>query len=981
MDKPNDLQRLPVEVLDQILALLHADDELVGLSQVCRDMNERVTPLIYSHTIIYLSPHLNLLKADDIEEDLADEGVQMGFGLMRGLANNCRQQCRYVRKLSVRNGYAKESTRGTRWAVAGKGSYFDTTNLSSHSPWVWANIVLGMAIPLMPLLSELVWTAEMPPTEEIFGCLPPGQLKSLVYRFSDDYFYHLKIKWPARFTPGVLGMKNPCLSSLAITDITSWEATNDISSLLVDNRESLKVLKLRFLEEFTRNDKLFDVVSPIIELQRQLRLHTLHLRNVLSPGVPGWLEGFDFTCIRVFVLIEANTLGNTRSKELWSIFQRTDQRFETLITNCENDAFIEFVELTQELERLVLSSIMRPITDFPKLNNHFATLKSLFLPQDAPWKLPLLPVREEHIFAILSEFQYLKHLFFDRYDDMMSVGDARGHTLGPIAFINTFCDFCNNDSIGSAFLSRLELVSYFRTLWSVNSIGQIHTEGESNQLGGIDGSTQRANDFETPEAKVGGKYDYTPVQIGWTDHLDDEMVLALHTWVTNSGWDGPPLPAETNPASWSGRSRHRASKPREETVAHPQHPPLTARGALEFGLGANKPAPFGPPFPTLPLIKPSSNEPRQNVSQLTTMADPTHSESPLATHLPLSNIATQLLQLQTNSGSPATQLALSNIAMQLLQLQTQYSGQEAEQQKKLSALEAKSKLQAQEINTFSSLVSSLLSELHTVRFKQEKLPPSDPAGAKPVNEISRFQSLPDAIQQRIWRYTFPEPRIVQLFGTERVIELAGKIPVAMHICHDSRQAARSVYREINIKQIPCGIDFDNDTLYISTAVRYYSPAGLLSDLMRWFELEDIRRIAFQYELWKIMCDNKEAFSGFLDRLKGLQELIIVIDDIVPATPARRQRHVEFIHCGNSVRESVPALSSKTIPGIDSGFISNPTAESAGSSASSGLPVDESNIIQQLPSQGSPPETGRSKQAAAPSSGSSESPTPESNEGR
>ncbi|KFY68621.1 hypothetical protein V496_00925 [Pseudogymnoascus sp. VKM F-4515 (FW-2607)] len=393
------------------------------------------------------------------------------------------------------------------------------------------------------------------------------------------------------------------------------------------------------------------------------------------------------------------------------------------------------------------------------------------------------------------------------------------------------------------------------------------------------------------------------------------------------------------------------------------------------------------------------------------MADPTHSESPLATHLPLSNIATQLLQLQTNSDSPSTQLALSNIAMQLLQLQTQYSEQEAEQQKKLSALEAKFKLQAHEIGTFSSLVSSLLSELHTVGSKQEKLPPSDPAGAKPVNKISPFQCLPEAIRQRIWRYTFPEPRIVQLFGTERVIGLAGKIPVAMHICHDSRQAARSAYREINIKQIPCGIDFDNDTLYISTAVRYYSPAGLLSDLMRWFELEDIRRIAFQYELWKIMCDNKEAFGGFLDRLKGLQELIIVIDDIVPATPARRQRHVEFIHCGNSVREvivgsvsrtlvdfaknsllskiryrkavrqSVPALSSKTIPGIDSGFISNPTAKSAGSSVSSGLPVDESNIIQQLPSQGSPPETGRSKQAAAPSSGSSESPTPESNEGR
>lgn len=294
------------------------------------------------------------------------------------------------------------------------------------------------------------------------------------------------------------------------------------------------------------------------------------------------------------------------------------------------------------------------------------------------------------------------------------------------------------------------------------------------------------------------------------------------------------------------------------------------------------------------------------------MADTTSSKSPPATLLPLSNIATQLLQLQSDTDSPATQLALSTIAMQLVKLQIHYSEQEAEQQKKLSALEAKSKLQAREIATFSSLVSSLLSELHVVRAKQERLPMSEPAGPKPAPNISSFQSLPDDIRRRIWRYTFPEPRIVQLFGTERILGLAGKTPVAMHICHDSRQEARSVYREINMKQVPGGLDFERDSLYVSTAVRYYSPAGLLSDIARWFELKDIRYIAFQYELWKIMCNEKEAFSGFLEKLKGLQELIIVIDDEVPATPARRKRHVEFIHCGNSVREVIVGMVSRTL---------------------------------------------------------------------
>lgn len=227
----------------------------------------------------------------------------------------------------------------------------------------------------------------MPPTNQIFGCVPPGQLKSLVYRFSGDFFFHLKVEWPNGFRPGVRAMKTPSLSYLMISDITSFEATEDVSSFLVDNKDTLEVLKLRFLEEFTLEDKLLNIVYPIIDLESQLRLHTLHLRNALSPGVPGWLEAFDFTSIRTLVLIESNPAGNKWSKELWNTFRRTDQRFESLATNCENDALIEFVESTQGLEQLVLSSLTKPIDSFPKLNNHFDTLKSLFLPQGAPWEV------------------------------------------------------------------------------------------------------------------------------------------------------------------------------------------------------------------------------------------------------------------------------------------------------------------------------------------------------------------------------------------------------------------------------------------------------------------------------------------------------------------------------------------------------------------------------------------------------------------
>ncbi|KFY95717.1 hypothetical protein V500_02681 [Pseudogymnoascus sp. VKM F-4518 (FW-2643)] len=217
-----------------------------------------------------------------------------------------------------------------------------------------------------------------------------------------------------------------------------------------------------------------------------------------------------------------------------------------------------------------------------------------------------------------------------------------------------------------------------------------------------------------------------------------------------------------------------------------------------------------------------------------------------------------------------------------------------------------------------------------------------------------------------------------------------------------------------MKQIPGGIDFEHDTLYISTAVRYYSPAGLLSDLTRWFELKDVRRIAFQYDLWNGICDDKEALSRFLERLKGLQELIIVIDDEVPATPTRRKRHVEFNHCGNSVREVIVGMVSRTLVGFGKNsllpkiryrkavrqpvptFSSDRPQQSV--SSPTAIPGSDSNsheisrraqsadpslyLAQQLPSPGTRLETDPSKQEATPasSSGPPESPTPQSEEG-
>lgn len=118
----------------------------------------------------------------------------------------------------------------------------------------------------------------------------------------------------------------------------------------------------------------------------------------------------------------------------------------------------------------------------------------------------------------------------------MSVKDDLGPPLGDTAFLGRFCDFRNSNGAGSACFGRLELLSYFRSLWSMNSIGKIDDEPEDNQPEGIDGPAQHANDSKSSEIQVAGKHNRPPVLIYWDDHLDDEMILALHTWVTHSGW-------------------------------------------------------------------------------------------------------------------------------------------------------------------------------------------------------------------------------------------------------------------------------------------------------------------------------------------------------------------------------------------------------------------------------------------------------------
>jgi hypothetical protein len=128
-------------------------------------------------------------------------------------------------------------------------------------------------------------------------------------------------------------------------------------------------------------------------------------------------------------------------------------------------------------------------------------------------------------------------------------------------FMRRFCAFYYHNHTVSTFLDRLELVSYFRTLWIMVPIDLTETEREemeykmtygeieSDELEELGGWVTSAMDAGCPETEVAEKHDFVnepfcytwerirsgynkmPLQIEWVDHQDYEMISTCHDWV------------------------------------------------------------------------------------------------------------------------------------------------------------------------------------------------------------------------------------------------------------------------------------------------------------------------------------------------------------------------------------------------------------------------------------------------------------------
>jgi hypothetical protein len=137
----------------------------------------------------------------------------------------------------------------------------------------------------------------MPLANEVSSFFPPTQLRSLTCCIGWGFWGLLTTEWPFRPNPGVRALTQSSTVSLQIVDIASRKAAEEASRLLVDNKQSLKVLKLQFSHKFAADELELITLNPIIELQSQLRLHSLDLRMTTLRGFSNWFKAFDFTSI------------------------------------------------------------------------------------------------------------------------------------------------------------------------------------------------------------------------------------------------------------------------------------------------------------------------------------------------------------------------------------------------------------------------------------------------------------------------------------------------------------------------------------------------------------------------------------------------------------------------------------------------------------------------------------------------------------
>jgi hypothetical protein len=154
-----------------------------------------------------------------------------------------------------------------------------------------------------------------------------------------------------------------------------------------------------------------------------------------------------------------------------------------------------------------------------------------------------------------------------------------------------------------------------------------------------------------------------------------------------------------------------------------------------------------------------------------------------------------------------------------------------------------------------------------------------------------FTGLPTELQIKIWHYTLPAPRIIQLHNLNGFFSFHGaRPPPALHTCQLSRKVTLSVFEPTfthNNELPPIYIDLAHDTLHLATIPTMCKrTASLYPDIK-----EKIQSLAVEISSQGDL--EESAVDIALSHLSNLREIIFVVGHEERLVELRCAEHVRF----------------------------------------------------------------------------------------
>ena len=175
-----------------------------------------------------------------------------------------------------------------------------------------------------------------------------------------------------------------------------------------------------------------------------------------------------------------------------------------------------------------------------------------------------------------------------------------------------------------------------------------------------------------------------------------------------------------------------------------------------------------------------------------------------------------------------------------------------------------------------------------------------------------FGDLPNELRDEIWRYSFPGPRIIQVhYRQDKTFFFSGvSIPVALHVCSDSRKHALSVYKPLftfdsaqdhefpdvrRRKPRPVYLNPMIDTVYL--AAPYEQMDQLYLEFARRFpDVAKIQSLAVEFII-PTSAIEQELYDPHVPPPENLTELLLVV--------GRGSDRVYDFRSGGSIKFSEP----------------------------------------------------------------------------